>query len=259
MVTAHQLGDGEHVFLTIGLDAFQVVFLPIHATYFAPVDVILWGGDVQDGAEQIQGSEGLIVAEFPELHRVEEVGFPRFLACNLQYLRNLNPVDEHPSGDVGEVEFLAVVGAELGVWRVEMSVQHVGKVGKQGFLIVPIKRLQAETVAVEEPHGNTDDFAEFRIDAGAIVDVGRAEFRIVVVQLFSLVRPEFLLSLARRSRCRGRGFWRSLSYQLSVYSCSVKVPELVEGPTYILQLSNFLKIIIFSHRFNSLNLHIGNK
>lgn len=67
---AHELSDGDHVFLAIGLDSLEVALLPVHAAYFAAVDVVFWGGDVQYGAKQLQGSVIFVVAEFPKLHRV---------------------------------------------------------------------------------------------------------------------------------------------------------------------------------------------
>ena len=109
----HELGDGQHVFLTVGFDAFDVVFLPVHTTYFAAVDIVFWGRDVKDGSEQVQRVKVLKIAKLPEFHGVDEVGFPRLLACNLQNLGDLYAVDEHPAGNIGEVEFLAVVGAKL--------------------------------------------------------------------------------------------------------------------------------------------------
>ena len=152
MVATHELGDGEYVFLAVGLDAFEVVFLPIHTAYLAAVDVVLGSGDVEDGAEQVQGSEGLIVAELPELHGVDKVGLPRFLACDLQYAWDLYAIDKHAAGDVREVELLAVVGAELGIGCVIIAVQHVGKLREQGFLVVAVERFQAEPVAIEKAY-----------------------------------------------------------------------------------------------------------
>ena len=174
---AHELGDGEHVLLTIGLDALKVVLLPIHASHLATVDVVLRRGDVEDGAEQVQRGEVLVVAELPQLHGVDEVGLPRLLACHLQYARDGYAVNHHAAGDVGEVELLAVVGAELRVRRVVVLVQHVGEVGKQGLLVVAVKRLQTETLTVEEAHRDADDFAKFGVYACA--GVGRPSCPIV--------------------------------------------------------------------------------
>ena len=149
---AHELGDGQNVFLAVDFDALKVVFLPINAPHLAPVDVVFWRWNVQNGAKQVQGSVTFVVAEFPEFHRVYEVGFPRFLSRNLQYSRDLYAIDEHPSGNVWEVEFLAVVGAKLGIGRVIVAAQHIGEISEQGLLVVTVKRLQAEALVVEETH-----------------------------------------------------------------------------------------------------------
>ena len=81
------------------------------------------------------------------------------------------------------------MGAELGIGGVVVAVQHVGEIGKQGFLVMAIKRLQAETLAIEKTNRDADNLPELGIDAGALIDVGRGEVGIVAVELFGLLVP----------------------------------------------------------------------
>ena len=199
-------GRGDDVLLAIPGNARQVVFFPVHPRHVGPGNVVFGRGHAENGGQQVEGSVGFSVAEFPQLHGVVVGDFPGLFAGHVELRGQLQAVDEQAAAEVGKVEFLAVVGAEgkLGPVR-----EQAGKVAQQLLLVVVGKAFHPEAgqllllVHYEVADRDAHHLAKLCIDAGlpkqagggevvgqGLGGLGPARVALLPAQAFALVLPE---------------------------------------------------------------------
>src|SRR3954471_17109162 len=100
MDTKIHLCYSNDVFLAVGNYPGDIFLLPVNLSHLTAVDVVLWCGDTQRAGQQIERDKAFELAEFPEIHRVDVLYFPRLLARNVQYGGNGNAVDDHTTAEI---------------------------------------------------------------------------------------------------------------------------------------------------------------
>src|SRR5690606_4423848 len=92
----------------------------------------------------------------------------------IQFKRDFDSINNHSSGDIRKVEFLAVVRTKQMVRFVEMCFQKCFEILQNlHFLAVETGHAEIANVALyrKKSYGNADDFSKFRPNAGAFVKI----------------------------------------------------------------------------------------
>ena len=203
LIAQVELYGGQHVLFAIEGEAFQVFVFPVDAADIAAVDVVFGRGEAQDGGQQLERSVVFAVAEFPHIHRVQDVvGFPGFFSGDVERDRKGQLMNDHPAADIGDVELFGVVAAEAVFVGVVVELEdHLGELVEQLLFVFAGEGFQAYLqplvflVPVNDADGDTDDLAEFGEDGGAaLVQGGVIGFFLIGIpgQLAGLGLPEVL-------------------------------------------------------------------
>jgi len=191
--TQEQLRNGYDVFFTIFHNSAKAILLPVNPRHIGTGDVIFRGGNAHDVGEQFKGGVMLVVAKFPQLHRVEMTDFPGLFSGNIKQTRQFHPIDNHATGRVGEVKFLAVVGAQHMTICIVMAIEKFSE-GFEQFLFIGLTKgfyseLRHAIRAAERAHRDADDPAKLGKDTCLFIDISTGEFSLLHVQTFPVPEP----------------------------------------------------------------------
>src|SRR5688500_7711737 len=87
LLTSHSqvyLCCGNHIFLAINSNPFQVFIFPIYFPYHAAIDIIFWGWNAQGTSQQVQRSKCFKITKAPEVHGIEMRYFPGLFATGIE-------------------------------------------------------------------------------------------------------------------------------------------------------------------------------
>src|SRR5579859_654755 len=163
----------DHVLLAIGHDPWQITLDPVDRAHLAAVDIILGGWYAKRMGKQVEGNKVLVFSEFPELHRIYMRDLPGFFPGKIEHRGDLHSMDDHPAAEIGEIEVLAIMGAEVFLaFRSPFVQQHVELLQKL-FFVVTVKGFEGKLPvggrSGQHAATDTDHLSKLRVDSGPAI------------------------------------------------------------------------------------------